>query len=43
MRAAIILAPVLLALALAGICADAIAPKHPKLENLILNLLDRIM
>lgn len=43
MYAAIILAPVLLALALAGVCADVLAPKHPKLENLIYDLLNRLM
>jgi len=38
-----ILAPVFVFLALAGIFADLIAPKHPALENLIYNILDKIM
>ena len=38
-----ILFPVFIFLALAGIFADLIAPKHPALENLIYDLLDKIM
>ena len=43
MHACAILAPVFLALALTGIIADTIAPRYPKLETLIYDLLDRIM
>ena len=40
---AIIITPFLLALILAGVLADCVAPKHPKLLTAIYNLLDKIM
>ena len=38
-----IIAPLFLTLALVGIIADVIAPRYPKLENLIYSLLDSLM
>lgn len=43
MHAAIIIAPFLLAIILAGLIADYLAPKHPKLLNAIYRILDSIM
>lgn len=43
MHAVAIIAPLFLALALVGIIADVIAPRHPKLEDLIYEVLDKIM
>ena len=39
----LILLPVLVALCIAGIFAEIIMPKHRAIENLIYNLLDKIM
>ena len=43
MHVCAIIAPVLLALAITGVIADYIAPRHPKLEESIYALLDKIM
>ena len=43
MHAAIIIAPAFLTLALAGMFADIIAPRHPRMLEWIYSILDRIM
>ena len=43
MHVAIIITPFFLALALAGILADVVAPKYPRMLDKIYEILDRIM